>query len=40
MGSSGYREQGFEALKIKVGMNPAFDMRLIAAVRRALTPPS
>ena len=32
----GYREQGFEAMKIKVGKNLAFDVRLIAAMREAL----
>jgi D-galactarolactone cycloisomerase len=31
-----YRNQGFEAMKIKVGKNLDFDIRLIAAVRRAL----
>ena len=31
-----YREQGFGAMKIKVGKNPAFDVRLIAAMREAL----
>ena len=31
-----YHEQGFAALKIKVGKNPAFDEKLIAAMRRAL----
>lgn len=31
-----YREQGFTAMKIKVGKNPAFDVRWIAAMRRAL----
>ena len=30
------REQGFAAMKIKVGKNPAFDVRLISAMRRAL----
>ncbi|MCP4784666.1 MAG: mandelate racemase/muconate lactonizing enzyme family protein [Fuerstiella sp.] len=32
----GYREQGFKAMKIKIGKNPAFDVRLIAAMREAL----
>ena len=32
----GYQEQGFRALKIKVGKNLPFDIRLIEAVRRAL----
>lgn len=31
-----YREQGFQALKIKIGKNAAFDGRLVAAMRRAL----
>ena len=31
-----YRQQGFEAMKIKIGKNPSFDARLIAAMRRAL----
>jgi D-galactarolactone cycloisomerase len=31
-----YRQGGFEALKIKIGKNLAFDLRLIAAMRRAL----
>ncbi|MFV1967272.1 MAG: mandelate racemase/muconate lactonizing enzyme family protein [Pirellulaceae bacterium] len=31
-----YQARGFKALKIKVGKNPAFDCRLIAAMRRAL----
>jgi D-galactarolactone cycloisomerase len=30
------REQGFEAMKIKVGKNPVFDLSLIAAMRKAL----
>ncbi|TDF34454.1 mandelate racemase/muconate lactonizing enzyme family protein [Alteromonadaceae bacterium M269] len=32
----GYAEQGFEAMKIKIGKNIAFDERLIAAMRKAL----
>jgi len=32
----GYRQQGFRLMKIKVGKNLPFDLRLIAAVRRAL----
>ncbi len=32
----GYREQGFAAVKIKVGKSPAFDKALIAAMRSAL----
>jgi D-galactarolactone cycloisomerase len=31
-----YRQQGFRAMKIKVGRNLPFDLRLIAAVRAAL----
>lgn len=31
-----YRDQGFRAMKIKVGKNPAFDVNLIAAIRGAL----
>lgn len=31
-----YREQGFAAVKIKIGKNLAFDVRLIAAMRAAL----
>ena len=31
-----YQEQGFRAMKIKVGKNPAFDERLVVAMRRAL----
>jgi D-galactarolactone cycloisomerase len=31
-----YQDQGFEAMKIKVGKNPPFDRRLVAAMRRAL----
>jgi D-galactarolactone cycloisomerase len=31
-----YRDQGFQAMKIKVGKNPDFDVRLIAAMREAL----
>lgn len=34
--AEGYAEQGFRALKIKVGKNPAFDVALIRAARRAL----
>jgi D-galactarolactone cycloisomerase len=34
--AAGYREQGFQAMKIKVGKNPPFDVRLIAAMRGAL----
>jgi D-galactarolactone cycloisomerase len=34
--AEGYREQGFRAMKIKVGKNPAFDIRLITAMRGAL----
>jgi len=34
--AAGYYEQGFGAMKIKVGKNPAFDEKLIAAMRRAL----
>ncbi|MHC4995107.1 MAG: mandelate racemase/muconate lactonizing enzyme family protein, partial [Planctomycetota bacterium] len=32
----GYAEQGFGAMKIKIGKNPDFDIRLIAAMRDAL----
>ena len=32
----GYREQGFKAMKIKVGKNLQFDARQIAAMRHAL----
>jgi len=32
----GYRDQGFEAMKIKVGKNPEFDLQLIAAMREAM----
>lgn len=32
----GYRDQGFSAMKIKVGKNLDFDIRLIAAMRNAL----
>jgi D-galactarolactone cycloisomerase len=32
----GYRDQGFGAMKIKIGKNLDFDIRLIAAVREAL----
>ena len=31
-----YRDQGFEAMKIKVGKNVSFDIALIAAMRQAL----
>ncbi|GGA75984.1 D-galactarolactone cycloisomerase [Neiella marina] len=31
-----YAEQGFKAMKIKVGKNPAFDEKLIVAMREAL----
>lgn len=31
-----YQEQGFQAMKIKVGKNPDFDIRLVAAMRQAL----
>ena len=31
-----YSEQGFKAMKIKVGKNPAFDEKLIVAMRNAL----
>ena len=31
-----HRDRGFAAMKIKVGKNPAFDIRLIAAMREAL----
>ena len=34
--AAGYHEQGFAALKIKVGKNPAFDIELAAAMRKAL----
>jgi D-galactarolactone cycloisomerase len=34
--AQGYRDQGFGALKIKVGKNLEFDLRLIAAIREAL----
>lgn len=34
--AASYREQGFAAMKIKVGRNPAFDVMLIALVRGAL----
>jgi len=34
--ASGYRNQGFDAMKIKVGKNLDFDTRLIAALRQAL----
>ena len=34
--AKGYRDQGFDAMKIKVGKNLDFDLRLIAAMREAL----
>jgi D-galactarolactone cycloisomerase len=34
--AAGYWQQGFRAMKIKVGKNISFDLRLIAAVRRTL----
>lgn len=34
--ATGYRDQGYRALKIKVGKNVAFDLRLIEAIRDAL----
>jgi len=34
--ATGYRDQGYRALKIKVGKNVAFDLRLIETIRDAL----
>ncbi|SMP41374.1 D-galactarolactone cycloisomerase [Neorhodopirellula lusitana] len=34
--AAGYQDQGFTALKIKVGKNPSFDVRQVEAIRKAL----